>query len=137
MRLFCSKWLLVIRCWLLEEWLLVIGTLRFWLLVKSEFSLKTLLTNNQKPKGVLAAPLTINQSPLTINQLQFVTPERCVFREISANRTSYGQNCVRPEEYNSMHRINYQPMFFGFLPALTNNRKIFSQKKIVPTTNNY
>ena len=67
MLLFCSKWLLVISCWLLEEWLLVIGTLRFWLLVKSEFSLKTLLTYNQKPKGVLAAPLTINQSPLTIN----------------------------------------------------------------------
>ena len=60
MMLFCSKWLLVISCWLLEEWLLVIGTLRFWLLVKSAFSLKTLLTYNQKPKGVLAAPLTIN-----------------------------------------------------------------------------
>ncbi len=51
MMLFCSKWLL-------EGWLLVIGTLRFWLLVKSEFSLKTLLTYNQKPKDVLAAPLT-------------------------------------------------------------------------------
>ena len=32
MLLFCSKWLLVISCWLLEEWLLVIGgmVISYW-----------------------------------------------------------------------------------------------------------